>query len=279
MLVLSVELILTTEQELKGNNRMTKIDESSPSIALITGGSRGLGRSAALHLARHGVDIVLTYQQQKDAAQALVQEIQQLGRKAVAIQLDVGNIASFPSFIQSLSVALTTQWHTDRFTMLLNNAGIGAHQPFAEFTEAQFDLLMNVHLKGVFFLTQQLLPLIEDGGRILNVSSGLTRFSLPGYSAYAAMKGAVEVLTRYWAKELGGRGISVNVLAPGAIETDFGHGAVRDNAQLNQFVANQTALGRAGLPDDIGAVAAALLVRDTQWINGQRIEASGGMFL
>lgn len=258
---------------------MTMTNNASSTIALITGGSRGLGKSAALHLAQQGIDIVLTYQHQRDAAQELVREIQQMGRKAVALQLDVESIASFPGFIQNLGEVLHTHWHTDQISMLLNNAGVGVHQPFTEFSETQFDLLMNVHLKGVFFLTQQLLPLIQDGGRILNVSSGLTRFSLPGYSAYAAMKGAVEVLTRYWAKELGNRGISVNVLAPGAIETDFGHGAVRDNAQLNQFVANQTALGRAGLPDDIGAVAAALLVRDTQWINGQRIEASGGMFL
>lgn len=258
---------------------MTQSKHSSPSIALITGGSRGLGKSAARHLAQQGVDIIFTYQQQKDAAQALVQEIQQLGRQAVALQLDVGDVASFPIFVKNLRHILETHWHTDQISMLLNNAGVGVHQPFTEFSEAQFDLLMNIHVKGVFFLTQQLLPLIQDGGRILNVSSGLTRFSLPGYSAYAAMKGAVEVLTRYWAKELGSRGISVNVLAPGAIETDFGHGAVRDNVQLKQFIANQTALGRAGLPDDIGAVAAALLAHDTQWINGQRIEASGGMFL
>lgn len=258
---------------------MMKPDNLSPPIALITGGSRGIGKSAALHLAQQGVDIVFTYQQQKDAAQALVKEIQQLGRKAVALQLDVGNVASFPTFIQQLRQVLNTHWQCDHVSMLMNNAGVGVHQSFSETSEEQFDLLMNVHLKGVFFLTQQLLPLMQDGGRILNVSSGLTRFSLPGYSAYAAMKGAIEVLTRYWAKELGVRGISVNVLAPGAIETDFGHGAVRDNAQLNQFVANQTSLGRAGLPDDIGAVAAALLSPDTQWINGQRIEASGGMFL
>lgn len=258
---------------------MTHTAQTTPSIALITGGSRGLGKSAALHLAQQGVDIIFTYQHQKEAAIALVEEIESLGRKAFALQLDVGQISSFPTFVQNLQQALQTHWQTDRFSMLLNNAGVGAHQAFTEFSEAQFDLLMNVHLKGVFFLTQQLLPLMQDGGRILNVSSGLTRFSLPGYSAYAAMKGAVEVLTRYWAKELGNRGISVNVLAPGAIETDFGNGAVRDNAQLNQFVANQTALGRVGLPDDIGAVAAALLAADTQWINGQRVEASGGMFL
>ncbi|MBR7800787.1 SDR family NAD(P)-dependent oxidoreductase [Undibacterium fentianense] len=255
------------------------VTASSPTIALITGGSRGLGKNAALHLARQGVDIIFTYQRQQEAAQALVQQLQEMGRKAVALQLDVGKVGSFPAFVQELRTVLRTHWQTEQIAMLLNNAGMGIHRPFMEITEDDFDQLMNVHLKAVFFLTQQVLPILRDGGRILNISSGLTRFALPGYSAYAAMKGAVEVLTPYLAKELGSRGISVNVLAPGAIETDFGHGAVRDNAQLNQFVASQTALGRAGQPDDIGAVVAALLAQDTQWINGQRIEASGGMFL
>jgi NAD(P)-dependent dehydrogenase (short-subunit alcohol dehydrogenase family) len=248
-------------------------------IALITGGSRGLGKNAAFHLARKGVDIILTYHSKQEEAAAVVAELQQLGRKAIALQLDVGKVASFAQFTISLGEALQVNWGQQEFDYLLNNAGMGIHASFADTSEVQFDQLMNVHFKGVFFLTQQLLPLIKDGGRILNTSSGLARFALPGYSAYAAMKGAIEVLSRYLAKELGARGISVNVLAPGAIETDFGHGAVRDNAQLNQFVANQTALGRAGLPDDIGGVAAALLAGDTGWINGQRIEASGGMFL
>lgn len=255
------------------------VNANNQKIAFITGGSRGLGRSAVQHLARKGVDIVLTYHSKQDEAETVVAELRQMGRVAVAMQLDVSNAASFEGFSQSLHQVLQDNWGRQQFDYLLNNAGTGIHASFADTSEAQFDQLMNLHFKGVFFLTQRLLPLLADGGRIVNVSSGLARFSLPGYSAYAAMKGAIEVLSRYQAKELGARGISVNVLAPGAIETDFGHGAVRDNAQLNQFVAQQTALGRAGLPDDIGGVAAALLAGDTGWINGQRIEASGGMFL
>jgi NAD(P)-dependent dehydrogenase (short-subunit alcohol dehydrogenase family) len=191
----------------------------------------------------------------------------------------VSKASTFDSFASQLRTTLTQNFQRDRFDFLVNNAGMGVHAAFSETTEAQFDELMNTHVKGVFFLTQKLLPLIADGGRILNVSSGLARFALPGYAAYATMKGAIEVLTRYLAKELGPRRISVNVLAPGAIETDFGGGAVRDNAQLNTFVASQTALGRVGLPDDIGGVVAALLAPQTGWINAQRIEASGGMFL
>ena len=226
-----------------------------PALALITGGSRGLGRYAALHVARSGTDVILTYRSQAAEAQAVVAEIEALGRRAVA-----------------------RLWQRERFDFLVNNAGVGVYASFMETTEAQFDDMVNIHLKGVFFLTQKLLPLMNDGGRILNVSSGLARFALPGYAAYAAMKGGVEVLTRYLAKELGARGIAVNVVAPGAIETDFGGGAVRDNAQLNAFIAGQTALGRVGLPDDIGGVIAALLQPGTGWVNAQRIEASGGMF-
>ena len=205
--------------------------------------------------------------------------IEAVGRRAVALQLDVGDSKSFDAFVAQVVEALRTHWQRERFDYLVNNAGVGAHAAFAEIDEAQFDLLVNVHLKGPFFLTQKLLPLIADGGRILNISSGLARFALPGYSAYAAMKGAIEVLTRYQAKELGARGIAANVLAPGAIETDFGGGAVRDNAELNRFVAANTALGRAGLPDDIGSAVAALLGPGGRWINGQRVEVSGGMFL
>lgn len=248
-------------------------------IALITGGSRGLGKNTALALARQGVDIILTYQSREGDAHAVVAEIQASGRRAVALQLDTGAIGSFAGFTEKLQQVLAQQWQRHQFDYLMNNAGIGGHIAFADTSEAQFDQLMNIHFKGVFFLTQSLLPLIADHGRILNVSSGLARFSLPGHAAYAAMKGAVEVLTRYLAKELGARGIAANVIAPGAIATDFGGGVVRDNAQLNQFVASQTALGRAGLPDDIGGVAAALLSDGCGWINGQRIEASGGMFL
>jgi NAD(P)-dependent dehydrogenase (short-subunit alcohol dehydrogenase family) len=248
-------------------------------IALITGGSRGLGRSMALHLADRGVDVVLTYQRDAAAARDVVAAVTAKGRNAVALQLDVGDSKTFAAFAATLGAELTRTWKRDRFDYLVNNAGIGAHAAFVETTEAQFDELVNVHLKGTFFLTQKLLPLIADGGRILNVSSGLARFSFPGYAAYAAMKGGIEVLTRYLAKELGGRRIAVNTIAPGAIETDFGGGAVRDNAQLNQQIAGLTALGRVGLPDDIGGAVALLLSPEGGWITGQRIEVSGGMLL
>jgi NAD(P)-dependent dehydrogenase (short-subunit alcohol dehydrogenase family) len=248
-------------------------------IALITGGSRGLGRSMALALAEHGTDVVLTYRSNKAEADAVVAAIKQLGRRAAALQLDVAKTSTFAPFAEQLRSALKDQWQRDQFDNLVNNAGIGIHASFAETSEAQFDELVNVHLKGTFFLTQRLLPLIADGGRILNVSSGLARFALPGYAAYAAMKGAIEVLTRYQAKELGPRRIAVNTLAPGAIETDFGGGVVRDNADLNASIASQTALGRVGLPDDIGGAVVSLLSKESGWINGQRIEASGGMFL
>ncbi|MDN3576961.1 SDR family oxidoreductase [Chitinimonas viridis] len=251
----------------------------STKIAVVTGGSRGLGRNAALKLAAKGVGVILTYRSQADEAQAVVAEIGSLGGQAVALPLDVADSGSFAGFAQQLAAALGEHWGRADFDYLLNNAGIGIHAGFSETTEAQFDQLMNIQLKGVFFLTQALLPLMADGGRILNVSTGLTRFALPGYAAYAAMKGAVEVLTRYLAKELGARRISVNVVAPGAIETDFGGGLVRDNREVNGFIAGQTALGRVGMPDDIGRVMAALLSDDCGWINGQRIEASGGMFL
>lgn len=251
----------------------------SKKIAIVTGGSRGLGKNAALKLAGRGVDVILTYRSQQAEAEAVVAEIVALGGQAVALPLDVGHSAGFADFAAQVKAALQTHWQRDSFDFLVNNAGIGINAPFATTTEAQFDQLLNIQFKGVFFLTQTLLPLLADGGRIVNISSGLTRFALPGYAAYAAMKGAVEVLTRYLAKELGPRGISVNVLAPGAIETDFGGGAVRDNGELNAFVAAQTALGRVGLPDDIGSVIAALLSDDTRWVNAQRIEASGGMFL
>jgi len=248
-------------------------------IAIITGGSRGLGKSAALKLAKEGVDIILTYHSQQADAEAVVAEIEAGGQKAAALQLDVGNTASFPEFAGQVSRLLADKWQTNFFDFLVNNAGVGNNTAFAETTEQQFDELMNIHFKGVFFLTQQLLPLIADHGRILNVSTGLTRFALPGYSAYAAMKGGVEVLTKYLAKELGPRGIAVNVVAPGAIETDFGGGLVRDNPQLNAMIAASTALGRVGQPDDIGGVIAALLSDNSGWINGQRIEVTGGVFI
>jgi NAD(P)-dependent dehydrogenase (short-subunit alcohol dehydrogenase family) len=252
--------------------------KNSP-VALITGGSRGLGKSMALHLAERGVDSLITYRSRAEEAEAVVASIKAKGRKAVALELDVSASGSFAAFAEAVKSALAQTWQREQFDFLVNNAGIGLHASFVETSEAQFDELMKIQLKGPFFLTQKLLPLIVDGGRILNVSSGLARFTMPGYSAYAAMKGGIEVLTRYLAKELGARKITVNTLAPGAIETDFGGGMVRDNAALNQAVAAQTALGRVGLPDDIGAAVALLLSPEGGWINGQRIEASGGMFL
>lgn len=248
-------------------------------IAIVTGGSRGLGRSIALSLAAKGRDVVLTYHSKQAEAEEVVTAITEQGRKAVALQLDVATSASFPAFAESVKGVLKQNWDRDNFDFLVNNAGIGLHASFAETTEAQFDQLVDVHFKGIFFLVQALLPLMADGGRIVNISSGLTRFSFPGFGAYAAMKGAVEVLSRYMAKELGPRGIAVNVLAPGAIETDFGGGAVRDNAELNRSIASQTALGRVGLPEDIGGAVAALLSDDNRWVNGQRIEVSGGILL
>jgi NAD(P)-dependent dehydrogenase (short-subunit alcohol dehydrogenase family) len=248
-------------------------------IALVTGGSRGLGRSTALHLAKSGTDVILTYKSGRAEADATVAEIESMGRRAHALPLDVAKSTTFVEFAIRLRDVLSKNWQRDKVNFLVNNAGIGIHANFADTTEAQFDELVNIHLKGVFFLTQKLLPLLADGGRIVNISSGLSRFVLPGYSAYAAMKGAIEVLSRYMAKELGPRGIAVNVVAPGAIETDFGGGMVRDDAQVNAMIASQTALGRVGLPDDIGGVIASLLSPENGWINAQRIEASGGMFL
>jgi NAD(P)-dependent dehydrogenase (short-subunit alcohol dehydrogenase family) len=251
---------------------------TTPKIALITGASRGLGRNTALALARKGTDVIGTYHSNKAEADATVAAIEALGRKAKMFQLDNGKVAAFPAFAKELKGTLEASWGQSTFDHLVNNAGIGVHASFATTSEADFDRLMNVHFKGVFFLTQTLLPLIADGGCIINISSGLARFSLPGYAAYAAMKGGIEVLTRYQAKELGSRGIRVNTVAPGAIETDFGGGSVRDNKQVNDFVASVTALGRPGLPDDIGPAIASLLSDDNRWISGQRIEISGGMF-
>jgi NAD(P)-dependent dehydrogenase (short-subunit alcohol dehydrogenase family) len=248
-------------------------------IALVTGASRGLGRNMAIALARKGVDVIGTYHSNKTEAEATATAIAAFGRKATMFPLDTGDVARFSAFAADLKQALAVQWGRANFDYLVNNAGIGVHKPFAETSEADFDRLVNIHLKGVFFLTQTLLPLIADGGRIVNVSSGLTRFALPGYAAYAAMKGAIEVLTRYLAKELGPRGVAVNTIAPGAIETDFGGGAVRDNREVNAFIASVTALGRPGLPDDIGPAVAALLTEDNRWINAQRIEISGGMLI
>jgi NAD(P)-dependent dehydrogenase (short-subunit alcohol dehydrogenase family) len=245
-------------------------------ISLVTGASRGLGRNTALNIARHGGDLILTYQNRAKEAKAIVAEIEALGRKAVALQLDASNVAGFGSFADRVRVALKETWQRDTFDHLVNNAGHGDVAMIVETTEEQFDKLVNVHFKGVFFLTQKLLPMIADGGRIVNLSTGLTRVSAPGWSAYAAVKGAIEVLTVYMAKELGSRGIAVNVVAPGAIETDFFGGAVRDTPEFNKFFADMTALGRVGVPDDIGPMIASLLTQGNRWVNAQRIEVSGG---
>lgn len=245
-------------------------------VTLITGASRGLGRNTALSIARRGGDVLITYRNGDAEAREVVAEIEALGRKAVAVRLDVGDVFSFPAFVQTVRTVLSETWGRDKLDHLVNNAGHGAMAPFAEMTVAQFDALFNVHVKGVFFLTQALLPALADGGRIVNLSSGLTRFSVAGFSAYSAAKGAVETLSIYMAKELGSRGITVNTVAPGAIETDFLGGAVRDMAELNKQFADMTSLGRVGVPDDIGPMIASLLSADNRWVTAQRIEVSGG---
>lgn len=245
-------------------------------ISLVTGASRGLGRNTALSIARKGGDVILTYQSREAEASTVVTEIGKLGRKAVALQLDAGDISTFPGFAERLRSVLRHTWQRDSFDHLVNNAGHGDVAPIAEMREAAFDMLVNVHFKGVFFLTQTMLPLLADGGHIVNLSTGLTRVSAEGWSAYAAVKGAVEVLTVYMAKELGPRRITVNAVAPGAIETDFFGGAVRDTPAFNQFFAGMTALGRVGVAEDVGPMIASLLSEDNRWVNAQRIEVSGG---
>jgi NAD(P)-dependent dehydrogenase (short-subunit alcohol dehydrogenase family) len=247
-------------------------------IAIITGGSRGLGRNTAVNLARRGVDVIFTYRSKQAEAQSLISEIETIGRKAAGFRLDTGDIRLFDGFVAEVRQTLQN-WGRDRFDCLVNNAGNSLHKPFEETTEAEFDGIVNVHFKGVYFLTQKLLPLLNDAGRIINISSGLARFTIPGTSVYGAAKGAVEVLTRYLARELGPRRITVNVVAPGAIQTDFSGGIVRDNPEYNKRVAEMTALGRAGVPDDIGPMIAALLSEENRWVNGQRLEVSGGMAL
>jgi len=252
---------------------------SQNKIALVTGGSRGLGRNMAIALAKKGIDVVLTYHSNKTEADKVVSEIEALGRKAFALQLDAGNVSTFDGFLQTVTSDLKEKTGNTNFDFLINNAGTALYASFADTTEEQFDTAINIHYKGVFFLTQKALPFINDGGRIINISSGLARFSFPGSSAYGSMKGAVEVLTKYLAKELGSRGIAANVVAPGAIETDFGGGQTRDNKEINDRISGLTALGRVGLPDDIGGVVAFLCSEDAKWINGQRIEVSGGIYL
>lgn len=247
-------------------------------IALITGGSRGLGRSTVEALARRGVRPIFTYNSNRSAADEVVTAVEQAGGQAAAFQLDTGNIGTFPGFVAEIR-KLLANWGTERFDFLVNNAGISHHAPIDKVTEEDFDALYRVHLKGVFFLTQSLLPLIADGGRIVNLSSALTRVTYPGSSAYGLMKGAVEIMTKYLAKELGERRITANVVAPGAVQTDFSGGVVRDNPEVNKYISDLTALGRPGLPDDIGPMIAALLSEDNRWVNAQRIEVSGGMLI
>lgn len=253
--------------------------QATGKIALVTGASRGLGRATALALAQAGSDAIVTYHSNRAHADEVVAEIAALGRKAVALQADTADVATFGALAGRVRDALRDTWSRERFDYLVNNAGTYYPAPIGQITEADFDRLCNIHFKGVLFLTQHLLPILADGGKIVNLSSGLTRFSGHGSAAYASMKGAVEVLTRYMAKELASRGITVNTVAPGAIETDFGGGFVRDNRALNDSIAANTALGRVGVPDDIGPMIAALLSDSNRWVTGQRIEASGGMFL
>lgn len=253
--------------------------ETQNKIALVTGGSRGLGKNAALKIAAKGLGVIITYQSKKEEAEETVNEIKKFGVAAAALQLNVGDSKTFDAFFTEVKSVLKSVFNAEKFDFLVNNAGIGIHASFAETTEEQFDALVNIHYKGAYFLTQKALPLLNDGSGIINISSGLARFATPGYAAYASMKGAMETLTKYQAKELGARGIRSNIIAPGAIETDFGGGVVRDNDQLNAGIAANTALGRVGLPDDIGGVVAFLCTEDARWITAQRIEASGGMFL
>ena len=246
-------------------------------LALITGGSRGLGKSAALHTARRGIGVILTYHTRQAEADAVVSEIEQTGGTAAALRLDTTDVATFSAFVEQLAAVLNRKWNRSTFDYLVNNAGFAVPFPVESTTEQQFDRLMKVHVKGPFFLTQKLLPLLEDGGQIINISSGLARFSNPTNAAYAMAKGALEVMTRYLAREWGVRGIRANTVAPGAIETDFADGRLRNSPQMKQQIAALTPLGRVGQPDDIGSMIAALLSDDFRWVNAQRIEVSGGV--
>ena len=248
-------------------------------IALVTGGSRGLGKEMAIRLAGAGHNVALTYVSQKEAADDVVKEIEAMGKQAVALRFDANDIASIDKFVKEFEQKIGSQWNTKKFDFLINNAGMGSSIPYSDATEADFDLFMNVHFKSVYFLTQKLLPIINNSGRIINISSGTTKSCVPGYSLYSPMKGAVEVFSRGLAKELGSRGITVNVVAPGPIETDFNHGANRDNAERNKFLASRSALGRVGLVSDVGGVIAFLCSDDGSFISGQRIEVSGGVNL
>lgn len=252
---------------------------TSKKVALITGGSRGLGRDMAIQIANQGVDVIITYHTNKIAADHVVREIENAGGSAVAFPLDTSNVKTFDGFIEKIKNHLKQHHQSTTFDFLVNNAGTGLNKSIVDTTEEDFDAMMSIHFKGVFFLTQKALPFLSDGGRIINVSSGLARFSFPGSSAYASMKGAVEVFTRYLAKELGPRKITANIVAPGAIATDFAGGSNRDNMEKRQIISNITALGRVGEAEDIGGVVAFLCSEQARWVNGQRIEVSGGMLV
>lgn len=252
---------------------------SKNKIALVTGGSRGLGENMAINLAKKGLDVVLTYQSNKVEADKTVQEIESLGQKAYALQLDVSQVDNFDTFVNQVKKVIGSHFEADHVDYLINNAGIGINAMITDTTEEQFDTLVDIHFKGAFFLTQKLLPIMADGGGIVNISSGLARFSFPGYSVYGALKAAMETLTRYQAKELGARQIRSNVVAPGAIETDFGGGTNKTDEGKRAAIANFTALGRVGIPSDIGGVVAFLCTEDAKWVNAQRIEVSGGMMI
>ena len=246
-------------------------------IALVTGGSRGLGKDMALSIARKGIDVILTYRTNKAEAEAVVKEIEGLGRKASTLPLDMNDVSALNSFVKAITSTLKTEWKAETLHFLVNNAGMGATVPFEQVTEELFDSFLNVHYKGVYFLTQKLVPFMKEGGSIINISSGTTRFVNPGYSVYASMKGAIEVLTRYFAKELGPKGITANIVAPGPIETDFNNGAIRNNPQMKERLSSLSPLGRVGVAEDIGGVVAFLCTDEARWINGQRIEVSGGI--
>jgi NAD(P)-dependent dehydrogenase (short-subunit alcohol dehydrogenase family) len=250
---------------------------STSKIAIVTGGSRGLGKDMAISIARKGIDVILTYRTNRDEAEETASIIEGLGQKAATLQLDMSRVASIDPFIASVRKLLLDKWNTNSFDCLINNAGMGATVPFLEVTEELFDEFLNVHFKGVYFLTQKCVPFINEGGRILNISSGSTRFGTPGYSVYASMKGAIEIFTRYLAKELGSKGIRANVVAPGPVETDFNRGLIRNNPQIKERLSNSSPLGRVGAADDIGGVVAFLCTDEARWINGQRIEVSGGI--
>jgi NAD(P)-dependent dehydrogenase (short-subunit alcohol dehydrogenase family) len=250
---------------------------SDTRIAIVTGGSRGIGRNTVISLAERGVDSIFTYNARRDAAEEVVAAVREAGARAIALQLDTGDLRGFDGFVESVRKALA-ELGAERFDYLVNNAGNNHHNmPFEKATEEELDSIYNVHFKGVFFLTQKLLRLINDGGRIVNVSTARTRLASPGGAVYASMKGAVEVLTRFMALELGPRKIAVNTVAPGAVATDFSGGNVRDNPEVNRRIAEMTALGRVGLPEDLGPMIASLLSADNRWINAQRIEVSGAV--